>query len=310
MKNALSPQPPTLRQLELFLSLSGSDGIAGAGAKIGMTPSATSHVLRSLESALGTPLIDRNASSVELTHAGKQILPHVRDLFAAMHLIQSIASSSAGLHNGVLRIGSFGASSSLKLLPPLLEAFRRRHPGIEVYVSEKPDAEIEQDLIERKIEIGVVTLPKARFDTLPLAMDELVAVLPEKHELAKNETIALRALAEHPLILTHAGSQGLVARMFEKAGVQAHVTHELSQLLSILEFVAGGQGVSVVASLALPERYAGVVYRRITPGHSRRVGLACLNDRRLSPAAAAFWQQAQVVAMKKLHASAPDRTLP
>ncbi|UNV90747.1 MULTISPECIES: LysR family transcriptional regulator [unclassified Comamonas] len=305
MKNTLGPQTPTLRQLELFLSLSGSDGIAGAGAKIGMTPSATSHVLRSLESALGTSLIDRNASTVELTHAGKQILPHVRDLFAAMHLIQSTATASAGLHSGVLRIGSFGASSSLKLLPPLLEAFRRRHPGIEVYVTEKPDAAIEQDLIERKIEIGVVTLPKARFDTLPLAIDELVAVLPAEHELAKDETVGLKALAAYPLILTHAGSQSLVARMFEKAGVHAHVTHELSQLLSILGFVASGQGVSVVASLALPEQYPGVVYRRITSGLSRRVGLACLNDRRLSPAASALWQQAQAGAMKKLRNVAP-----
>jgi DNA-binding transcriptional LysR family regulator len=305
MKNPLGPQTPTLRQLELFLSLAGSDGIAGAGAKIGMTPSATSHILRALESSLGTPLIDRNAPSVELTHAGKQILPHVRDLFSAMHLIQSVASASAGLRNGVLRVGSFGASSSLKILPPLLEAFKRRHPGIDVYVTEKPDAEIEQDLIERKIEIGVVTLPKERFDTLPLATDELVAVLPAKHALAKGDTVALKALAEHPLILTHAGSQGLVARMFDKAGVQAHVTHELSQLLSILEFVAGGQGVSVVASLALPERYPEVVYRNIVPGLSRRIGLACLNNQRLSPAATAFWKLAQTVALKKRRNTAP-----
>ena len=34
MKNALAPQPPTLRQLELLLSLAGADGIANAGARI------------------------------------------------------------------------------------------------------------------------------------------------------------------------------------------------------------------------------------------------------------------------------------
>lgn len=299
MKNALAPQPPTLRQLELLLSLAGAEGIANAGARIGMTPSATSHALRALETALGTALVDRNAQAVELTHAGQQILPHVRDLFAALNLIQATASASAGLQSGVLRIGSFGASSSLRLLPPLLERFQERHPGIEVYVTEKPDAEIEQALVERRIELAVVTLPKPQFDTLPLAVDELVAVLPVQHPLAQADSVDLRALARHPLILTHAGSQDLVARMFARANVQPKVTHELSQLLSILEFVARGQGVSILASLALPERHEGVAVRKITPRTSRRVGLACLNQRRLSPAAAALWRQAQAIKLRR-----------
>lgn len=284
---------PTLRQLELFLSLAQSEGIAGAGAKVGMTPSATSHALRALETTLGTALVDRNAPGVVLTYAGRQILPHVRDVFAALQLIRVTAGASAGLESGMLRVGSFGASSSLRLLPPLLQAFRRRYPGVEVHVTEKADAEIEQDLIERRIELAVVTLPKPQFDTVALAVDELVAVLPSAHELARGETVALRDLARHPLILTHAGSQGLVAQMFARAGAQPRITHELSQLLSILEFVAGGQGISVVASLALPTRHAGVIYRPISPKFSRRVGLACLNEQRLSPAAAALWRQAK-----------------
>lgn len=284
---------PTVRQLELFLALAGSDGIASAGAKLGLTPSATSHALRALETTLGTAVVDRNASGVELTYAGQQILPHVRDVFGALHLIQTTASASAGLKTGLLRVGSFGASSSLTLLPPLLAAFRARYPGVEVFVTERPGPEIEQDLIERRIEIGVVTLPKPQFDTQPLAVDELVAVVPACHELAECEPIALRDLARHPLILTHAGSQELIVRMFTRAGIKPTVTHELSQLISILEFVARGHGVSVVASLALPDHHDGVVYRRITPRSSRRIGLACLNEQRLSPAAAALWEQAR-----------------
>ncbi|MEV5484499.1 MULTISPECIES: LysR family transcriptional regulator [Streptomyces] len=286
---------PTLKQLNLFLALVTSDTIASAGTSLGMTPSATSHALRALEATLGTAVVDRNAPGVELTYAGQQILPHVRDVFAALQLIQTTAAASAGLKAGLLRIGSFGASSSLTLLPPLLAGFRKRYPGVEVYVAEKTDLEIEQDLTERRIEIGVVTLPKPQFDTLPLAVDEMVAVVPERHELADTDPVDLRDLGQHPVILTHAGSQELIARMFTRADIQPKVTHELQQLISLLEFVAQGHGVSIVASLALPDHYDGVVYRRITPRASRRVGLACLNEGRLSPAAAALWRQARTM---------------
>jgi DNA-binding transcriptional LysR family regulator len=284
---------PTLRQLELLLSLENAEGIASAGAKLGMTASATSHCLRALEDALGSAVIDRNAHGVELSHAGRQILPHVRDLFAAMQLIQATARASAGLESGQLRIGSFGPSSSLKLLPPLVADFRARYPGVEVFVTERSDPEIEQDLQDRRIEIGVVTLPKPELETLPLAVDEMTAVLPRDHVLAESDPVALRDLVGYPLILTHAGSQALVTKMLSRADVRPRITHELSQLMSILEFVARGQGVSIVASMALPETYPGVVYRRITPRASRRVALACLNEARLSPAAAAFWEHAR-----------------
>ena len=294
MHKKFASQNPTLRQLELLLSLADSDGIASAGAKIGMTPSATSHALRSLESTLGTMLVDRNALNLELTHAGQQILPHARDVFAALNLVRTTAGASAGLQGGILGIGSFGPSSSLKLLPPLLGRFGKRYPGIEVRVTEKSDAEIEMDIIERRVEIGFVTLPKPQFDTLALAVDELVAVLPAKHPLADAEVIALRDLVSQPLILTHAGSQELIVRMFERADLQPHIAHEMTQLLSILEFVANGHGISINASLALPDKHAGVVYRKIRPHTTRSVGLACLNEDRLSPAAEAFWRMARI----------------
>lgn len=292
MKN-LASKAPTPHQLELLLSLASADSIASAGARLGMTASATSHALKALESSLGAALIDRNARGVVLSYAGEQILPHVRDMFAARHLVQSTAAACAGLQTGKLRLGSFGPSSSLTLLPPLLERFRKRHPGVEVFVSEKADAEVEQDLLARRIEIGVVTLPRPQFDTYPLATDELVAVLPEGHALAANAAVSVQQIAEYALILTHAGSQELITRLFARADLVPKISHELSQLLSILEFVARGNGLSIVASLALPKQYPGVVYRTLTPRASRRVGLACLNERRLSPAAQALWHQSK-----------------
>lgn len=284
---------PSLRQLELFLALVSSDGIAGAGAKLGMSPSATSHALRALETALGTELIDRNAPGVALTFTGTQVLPHVRDVFASLQLAQATALAGAELKTGLLRLGSFGASATIRVLPPLLDRFRERYPGVDIIVSEKPDEQTSRDLIERRLELAALTLPKTGFDTQTLAVDELVAVLPANHPLARFETVPLKAMTSDPFILTRAGSQALVTKLFDRHGLRPRVSYELVQLMSILELVASGKGISVLAKLALPQRYEGVVLRPLAPGTSRRIGLACLDERRLSPVARAFWQEAR-----------------
>lgn len=289
MKRPPGRNAPTLRQLELFLELVSSNGIAAAGAKLGMSPSATSHTLRALETALGTELVDRHSSGVVLSYTGEHVLPHVRDVFASLQLLKATALAGAGLKTGLLRIGSFGASATIRVLPPLLDRFKARYPGVDIMVTEKPDEQTSRDLIERRLELAAVTLPKSDFDTQTLAVDELVAVLPSSHPLAKLDTVPLKELTVDPFIMTRAGSQALVTRLFSRNGLRPRVTFELLQLMSILELVAGGKGVSMLAKLALPDRYNGVVFRPIAPASSRRIGLVCLDESRLSPVARAFW---------------------
>lgn len=293
------PGLPTLRQLELLVALPGSSSIAAAGTRIGMSASATSHALRALETGLGCEVVDRMAAGVVLTHVGELALAHARDAFASLQQVKSVAAASAGVQTGLLRIGSIGPSTSLRLLPPLLEKFRRRYPGVEVHVTERADPDIEQDLVERKVEIGVVRLPQASLDTVALATDELMAILPEGHPLARGATVSVRDLAEYPLILTQAGSQDMVMRMFDRAGVRPKVAHELFQVISILEFVAHGNGVSVLASLTVPQPRPGLAFRPITPRFARRVAIACLDSTRLSPAGRAFWELARREASAK-----------
>jgi DNA-binding transcriptional LysR family regulator len=259
-----------------------------------MSASATSHALRALERSLGCEVVDRLAAHVALTDAGERAVAHARDVFASLEEVKAVAAAAAGVRTGRIRIGSIGTSTSLRLLPPLLEKFRRRYPGVEVHVTERTDQDIEQDLIGRRIDIGAVRLPQPSLDTLALATDELVAVLPEDHPLASGSTVAVRDLAKYPQVLTQAGSQDMVMHMFERAGLRPKVVHELSQVLSILEFVARGNGVSVLASLSVPESRPGVVFRPITPRVARRVALACLDEKRLSPAARAFWEMARL----------------
>lgn len=283
----------TLKQLELLVAIAEARSMSGGGTRIGMSASATSHALKALETQLGITVVDRHAKGFGLTDAGQRVLRHALDVFTSLKTIAQEGKAAAELKTGVLRIGSFGPSSSIRILPALVQRYHALYPGIEVFILEDPDQGVEQALTEGRVDLGVVVLPKPQFDTLLLTIDELVAVLPEDHPLAHHERVGLRDLVKYPFIMTHAGSQDLVKGLFAHSGLVPRITHELSQLWSILDFVSRRQGISIVAALALPDNFPGIVTRPILPRAQRRIGLACRDESRLALPGRALWRVAR-----------------
>lgn len=286
----------TLGQLELFVALVEAGGFSAAGARLGIGQSSVSHTIKALEQALGSPLFDRRQSPPVLTDAARRLLPHARSMLASAEAIRQEVQAEKGLKAGLLRIGSFGPSSSLRLLPRLLRAYALRYPGVEVRVEEEADGVIAQWLVDRHVELGFVTLPESRFDTVPLASDEYVVVLPERHPLAAQASVRPQQLHRQPFIASSAGCGDEIAGLLARAGAEPLELFRLPQVLSVLGLVQQGLGVSVSVRLALPDAWPGVVYRPLQPAATRQIALAMLDATALSPAARAFVAMAQAEA--------------
>ncbi|MBV6664438.1 LysR family transcriptional regulator [Pseudomonas yamanorum] len=279
----------TLTQLEIFSLVAELQGFTSAANRLGISQSAVSHAIKSLEQELGVELIRRHQSQVELSDIGQQLLLRARAMLGLANTLQQEAADARGMKRGTLRIGSFGPTSSIRLLPKILQRFRELHPGIEVHVDEGPDRQVMQWLEERRVDVGFVVLPEERFDTFPLIEDQLVALLPSGHHLGAQPSVSLKALCGEPFILTQAGSSELVSRLFVGAGLQPDVRYRCSQLLSTLDTVRRGDGVTIVAELSLPESAApDYLIKPLKPAVKRQVGLAVLDRRQSSPATLAF----------------------
>lgn len=283
----------TIGQLELFVALVEAGGFSAAGARVGTSQSSVSHTIKALEQAIGTSLFDRRRSPPALTDGAQRLLPHARAMLAAAEAIRQEVQAERGLKSGVLRIGSFGPSSSVRLLPQLLRAFALRHPGVQVRVDEEADGVVAQWLVDRRIELGFVTLPEERFDTVHLASDEYVVVLPRRHPLAVQSAVQPRQLHRQPFISSSAGCGDEIAGILARAGAQPMELFRMPQVMSVLGLVQQGLGVSVSVRLALPDAWPGVVYRPLQPAVARHVALAMLDQGAMSPAAQAFVAMAQ-----------------
>ncbi|AXJ05267.1 LysR family transcriptional regulator [Pseudomonas fluorescens] len=283
----------TLTQLEIFSLVAELRGFTLAAHRLGISQSAVSHALKSLEQELGVELLRRHQSQVELSDIGEQLLLRARAMLGLANTLRQEAADARGMKRGTLRIGSFGPTSSIKLLPRILQQYREAHPGIEVHIDEGPDRQVIQWLEERRIDIGFVVLPEERFDTFALIEDQMVALLPLGHPLAARESVSLKDLCNDPFVLTEAGSSELVSRLFNTARLSPNIRYRCSQLLSTLDTVGRGDAMTVVAEGSLPfdpdPRY---VKRPLSPAVTRQVGLAVLDQRQASPATLAFIQLA------------------
>jgi DNA-binding transcriptional LysR family regulator len=279
----------TLTQLEIFSLVAELRGFTLAAHRLGISQSAVSHAMKSLEQELGVELLRRHQSSVELSDIGEQLLLRARAMLGLANTLRQEAADARGMKSGTLRIGSFGPTSSIKLLPAILRRYREAHPGIEVHIDEGPDRQVTQWLEERRIDIGFVVLPQERFDTFALIEDQMVALLPAGHPLAARSALTLKDLCDAPFVLTEAGSSELVSRLFMAARLQPNIRYRCSQLLSTLDTVSRGDGITIVAEGSLPEeatpRY---VKKPLLPAVQRQVGLAVLDQRQASPATLAF----------------------
>ncbi|MGY4664501.1 DNA-binding transcriptional LysR family regulator [Pseudomonas chlororaphis] len=284
----------TLSQLQIFSLVAELRGFTSAASRLGISQSAVSHALKSLEQELGVELIRRHQSLVELTDIGQQLLLRARAILGLAATMEQEAADARGMKRGTLRIGSFGPTSSMKLLPAILQRYRQAHPGIEVHIDEGPDRQVLQWLEERRIDVGFVVLPQERFDCLALVEDQMMALIPSQHALASKDSLSLAELCDDPFILTEAGSAELVSRLFLAARLSPNIRYRSSQLLSTLEAVARGEALTLVAQLSLPEasdpRY---LIKPLSPPARRQVGLAVLDRRQSSPATLAFIEQAR-----------------
>jgi len=119
--------------LAIFLAIARHRSFRVAATELGVSPSALSHALRSIEERLDIRLINRTTRSVALTEAGarlfERISPAFRDIDDALEDLNSFRGRPAGR----LRINAARQSTQLVLLP-IVAKFLKVFPDINVEI--------------------------------------------------------------------------------------------------------------------------------------------------------------------------------
>lgn len=278
--------------LRSFLAVADHRTITRASRALGLTQPALTRRLQLLEEDIGARLFERSRRGMALTDAGRLVADEARVLVDRYgHLCEQVRARQS-LGAGVVRIGG-GATAVSFLVPQAIATFQGQHPGVRFHVREEGSREVEADVRDERLELGIVTLPvhSQEFDVVPLRRDRIVLVAAPDHPLARRRRVDAKDLAGHGFVGFEAGSaiRQLIDTALREAEVEVNVQMELRSIAATLEMVAHTQNLAFVSQLGVEKRDTGVVVVDVR-GLSihRRLAVISKLGRPLSPAAKAF----------------------
>lgn len=287
-----------VRRLRALEAVAARQSFSAAAEDLGYTQSAISQQVVALEREVGLTLVERGLRPVQLTEAGQRLLEHVTPVFEHLANAEAALDTLRGMRTGRLRVAGF-ASAFATFLPHALAAFVSDHPGVEVELRECEPAEALRLLRSGRVDVAVVYewagaegTADASLDVLTLGEDELRAVLPPRHRLARRKAVRLEQLARERWIVPSAGGpaaayRALLERLWEQGGVRPEIAFETDDPAAAMSLAAAGLGVVLVNELiAAAARPAAAVRPLAEPAAARRIAVATVAGRRWPPAEA------------------------
>lgn len=243
-----------VRHLSLVHEIAGTGSVTRAAERLNLTQSALSHQLRDIEERLGLQLFLRLGKKMVLTPAGDRVLASSRRVLDEIQRAEDDLQMMAQHRKGVLRLCT-QCNTGYHWLPPLLQAFNRKYPGVDVRIVVEATSRPISALLDGEIDLAVVTsaVTDKRLVGTPLFDDELVAVVPPDHRFARRSFIEPEDFAdEHLIVYTADRSDSYVFRhILGPAGVEPARVSQVPLTEAILELVKAGLGVSVLARWAI-----------------------------------------------------------
>ncbi len=271
-----------LDQLHAFRQVVALGSFSAAAQLLNLTQPAVSLQIRQLERRLGIRLLERVGRKVEPTAAGRELLPHIREIETAAAAAIAAMADRGGAVGGRVRLGT-GATACIYLLPRLLRDLRRRFPRLDIVVSTGNTPQIVRALEDNALDIALVTLPVAgrAVAATPLLDDEIVAVFAAEGD-APAERLTAAVLARLPVVLYEPGgnSRRIIDEWFRDAGVALKPVMELGSIEAIKELVGAGLGCGLLPRLSLRGASSGTpVVRSLAPALRRRLGMVLRRDK-------------------------------
>jgi LysR family transcriptional regulator, transcriptional activator of the cysJI operon len=238
-----------IESLKVFCDLSETESFTKAAQINGVTQSAVSQQISSLERLFKSLLIERSKKKFRLTREGqvlydysKQIIQTYESLFNKLQEIKDIIS-------GTIRVATI-YSIGLHDLPTYLKKFLKTYPTVNVHVEYRRANQVYEDVLGNVVDLGLVAYPArdSKLEIVPLRKEPLVFVCNPHHPLAKSKSIKLKDIAGQKFVAFESDipTRKAIDKVLRERGVSVSIAMEFDNIETVKRAVEIDAGISIL----------------------------------------------------------------
>lgn len=272
---------PTIRQLQYLLAVVELRHFGQAAERCFVTQSTLSTGIQELENLLNVKLLERTKRRVNPTPLGLEMADKARQILELSGQLVEMAQSDKAPLVGPLKLGVIPTIGPF-LLPRVLPAIRQHYPQLELYLVEDQTARLQERLATGEIDAAVLALPfeMGKLESKGFWTERFFVAIPTDHPLSQGGAIKAKTLPADELMLLEEGHcfRDHALSACHRQELQTHSAFQGTSLYTLIEMVAGGQGITFLPEMAVDSALTqrqGVCLRPLAEaGPHREIGLA------------------------------------
>jgi DNA-binding transcriptional LysR family regulator len=195
-----------LTRLEVFLHAAETLSFSEAAQRLHLSQPTVSHHIKKLEEEFGGQLFLRAGHEIELTEAGRLLVPHARKLLREAMGVQQMMHSIGDRVVGSLRIAC-STTTGKYILPQFASRFRQRHPGVSIRILRCTQDDVVPTVLGKDADLGVVSFDACsdEMDCQEFFTDHIILISPVNQPWTATDNLEPSDFLGVPFILGEPG---------------------------------------------------------------------------------------------------------
>jgi DNA-binding transcriptional LysR family regulator len=233
--------------LRAFVAVAETGRMTTAAKIVNLSQGAVSQQIKRLESLFGLELFDRKADAARLTRDGEKLIVRAHrlialndEVFEQMREVDFAGEVRLGVPHDIVGM----------LMPPILRAFRQEHPNVLITLVSDATRTLRAQLLDRKLDLTLVTEPERGDRDQHLLADRLVWVGAKGGDAARRRPLSV-ALGQESC-----GFRSVAIKALTKARIEWRAICQVGSMEPVFATLEADMAVAPFLSRTVPDRLA------------------------------------------------------
>jgi len=238
-----------IESLKMFCDLAETESFTKAAQSSGVTQSAVSQQITSLERVFKSLLIERSKKKFRLTREGQVLYDYSKQIIQTYESLHSQLQELKDIISGTIRVATI-YSIGLHDLPAYVKKFMTSYPTVKIHVEYRRANQVYEDVLSNVVDLGLVAYPvkDPKIEIIALRKDPLVLICHPQHPLARNKSLKLKALSGQEFIGFEPDipTRRALDKILRENSVEVQHVMEFDNIETVKRAVEIDAGVSIV----------------------------------------------------------------